>query len=173
MADAVCQLYPIDREDSVKAAIVLCYATLLRLLVASGAGFVLTACSAGITTPAVPPDLKHSWEVAFNRGDSAAVAALYSQDAELVMSGSSTVRGREAIRAAIDNMAKSGVKVRIGAEQNVGSGEIAYVYGHYSVLERDGGRNVESGTYIEVWRRRAGVWQIDLDVNAVGLPTSQ
>jgi uncharacterized protein (TIGR02246 family) len=148
-------------------------ATLLRLLVASTAGFVLTACSAGITTPAVPVELKHSWEVAFNRGDSAAVAALYSRDAQLVMSGSATARGRQAIRAAIDNMVKSGVKVRIGAEQNVGSGEIAYVYGPYSVLERDGGRSVETGSYVEVWRRRAGVWQIDLDVNVVGLPTTQ
>ncbi|MDB6089841.1 MAG: hypothetical protein JWN85_2625 [Gammaproteobacteria bacterium] len=156
-----------------KAAIVSSYATLLRLFVAPAAGLVLTACSAGIATPAVPVELKHSWEVAFNRGDSAAVAALYSQDAQLVMSGSATARGRQAIRAAIDSMVKSGVKVRIGAEQNVGSGEIAYVYGPYSVLEHDGGRSVETGSYVEVWRRRAGVWQIDLDVNAVGIPTAQ
>lgn len=124
----------------------------------------------GVIDPGVSPDLKHSWEVSFNKGDADAVAALYSPNAELVMSGSPTVRGRDAIRAAIDNMIKSGVKVRIGAAQNVGAGDIAYVYGPYTVLERDGGRNIESGSYIELWRRRGGVWQIDLDVNAAGPP---
>ena len=38
-------------------------------------------------------------------------------------------------------MIKSGVKVRIGCAQNVGSGEISPdVYGPYSVLAPDGGR---------------------------------
>ena len=37
-------------------------------------------------------------------------------------------------------MIKSGVKVRIGCAQNVGSGDLAYVYGPYSVLAPDGGR---------------------------------
>jgi ketosteroid isomerase-like protein len=60
------------------------------------------------------------------------------------------------------------VKLRIGSAQNVGSGDVAYVYGPYSVFDHEGGREVESGTYIEVWRRRAGTWQIDLDINATG-----
>jgi ketosteroid isomerase-like protein len=139
-----------------------------RLLCALGVLLALTACGAPVVSPGVPVELKHSWEVSFNQGDSAAVAALYSEEAQLVMSGSAPIQGKAAIRKTVDDMIKSGVKLRIGATQNVGSGDIAYVYGPYSVFEHDGGREVESGTYIEVWRRRAGAWQIDLDVNAVG-----
>jgi ketosteroid isomerase-like protein len=146
-----------------------------RALCAFGVTLVLTtACSDGVVTPGVPIELKHSWEVSFNRGDGAAVTALYSEEAQLVMSGAAPVRGRVAIRAAVDDMIKSGAKLRIGSAQNVGSGDIAYVYGPYSVLEHEGGREVEAGTYIELWRRRGGTWQIDLDINSIGpaIPTA-
>jgi uncharacterized protein (TIGR02246 family) len=121
-----------------------------------------------VVSPGVSPELKHSWAVAFNRGDAAAIAALYSPDAQLVMSGSPPAHGQAAIRAAVETMIKSGVKVRIGTDQNVGSGDLAYVYGHYAVLEHDGGKSVEEGSYVEVWRRHGKAWLIDLDVNAVG-----
>jgi ketosteroid isomerase-like protein len=94
--------------------------------------------------------------------------ALYSDEAELVMSGALPARGKAAIRAAVDDMIKSGVTVRIGSAQNVGSGDLAYVYGPYSVLAPDGGREVEAGSFMGVWRRRAGTWKIDVDVNSVG-----
>lgn len=128
----------------------------------------LTACNAGVVSPGVSPELKHSWEVCFNKGDVDGVVRLYSPDAELVMSGSAPIRGRAAIRATVEAMIRSGVKVRIGANQNIGSGDLAYVYGHYSVLDRDGAKSVEEGDYIELWRRRDGAWRIDLDVNSVG-----
>ena len=146
-----------------------------RMFCAVGVTLVLTtACSDGVVTPGVPIELKHSWEVSFNRGDGAAVVALYSEEAQLIMSGAAPVRGKAAIRTAVDDMIKSGVKLRIGSAQNVGSGDIAYVYGPYSVFEHEGGREVEAGTYIEVWRRRAGTWQIDLDINSTGpaIPTT-
>ena len=140
----------------------------LRVRSAIAGAVLIAACSGGTVSPGVSPELKHTWEVAFNRGDSAAVAALYSPDAELIMSGAAPVKGPAAIRAVIDAMVKSKVKVRIGSGQNVGSGELAYVYGPYSVFDHDGGQVIESGTYLEVWRRRGGTWQIDLDLNAVG-----
>jgi uncharacterized protein (TIGR02246 family) len=121
-----------------------------------------------LTQPGVSPELKHSWEVAFNRGDAAAVAALYAQDAQLVMSGSSPVRGRAGIEEAVRRMIQSGVKVRIASEQNLGSGSLAYVSGPYAVLEGEGGREVETGQYVEVWSNHEGTWLIDLDVNAAG-----
>ncbi|HVW69456.1 MAG TPA: DUF4440 domain-containing protein [Steroidobacteraceae bacterium] len=130
---------------------------------------LLSGCSTPVVSPGMPPELKHSWEVSFNRGDSAAVAALYSDNAELVMSNAAPVTGKTAIRAEIDRMIQSGAKVRIGAAQNVGSGDLAYVYGPYSVAGQNG-QVIEAGTYVEVWRRRGGVWRIDLDVNSVGAP---
>ena len=131
---------------------------------------LLTACGQTVTQPGVSPERKHSWEVAFNRGDAAAVASLYADDAQLIMPGSPPVHGKAAIRNAVEQMIRSGAKVRIGAEQNRGSGGLAYVYGPYSVLDREGGKVIESGAYVEVWSQHDGAWLIDLDVNAAGPP---
>jgi uncharacterized protein (TIGR02246 family) len=137
-------------------------------LMAAGAA-MLAACSAPASvSPGVAPELKHSWEVNFNRGDAAAVAALYAPDAQLVMSGSETAKGPEAIRAVVEAMIQSGAKVHIESSQNVGAGDIAYVFGTYTVLDHEGGRDVERGSYVEVWRHQDGAWRISLDVNAAG-----
>jgi ketosteroid isomerase-like protein len=116
----------------------------------------------------MPPELKHSWEVSFNKGDADAIARLYSGQAELVMTGAPPVKGPEAIRAAVEQMIRSGAKVEIGSAQNVGAGDIAYVYGPYAVRDHEGGKVIEQGSFLEVWRKRNGTWQIDLDVNSTG-----
>jgi hypothetical protein len=80
-----------------------------RVLCAFGVTLVLTtACSDGVVTPGIPIELKHSWEVSFNRGDGSTVAALYSEEAQLIMSGAAPIRGKAAIRAAVDDMIKRG-----------------------------------------------------------------
>ena len=124
-------------------------------------------------SPGVSPELKHSWEVNFNRGDAAAVVALYAPDAQLLMSGSEPIKGATAIRGAIDSMIKSGVKVHIDSTENVGAGDIAYVFGTYSILDPARSREEEHGTYVEIWRRRDGAWKITVDINAAGPPPHQ
>jgi uncharacterized protein (TIGR02246 family) len=139
-------------------------------LAATCAALAIVACAPqGPLSPAVPPELKHSWEVAFNRGDADTVAALYGPDAQLVMPGAEPVRGREAIRSAVLEMIKSGVKVRIDTEQNVGTDSVAYVYGPYRVADAQG-RVVERGRYVETWRKDSGTWHIDIDINTAGPP---
>jgi uncharacterized protein (TIGR02246 family) len=136
-------------------------------LLTLAAALALGGCnSPGASSPTLAQ--KRSWEVSFNRGDSAAVADLYAPNAELVMSGSAPIRGREAIRAAIDTMLRSGVKVRIDTDRLSTGGNLAYFYGPYSVSSKQG--IVERGTYLEVWHRYDGQWLIDLDVNATGAP---
>jgi uncharacterized protein (TIGR02246 family) len=139
----------------------------LRLALAFAAIWALGGCSRPMDS-GPPLARKHSWEVHFNQGDAAAVAALYAPNAELVMSGEAPIRGREAIRAAIDRMLHSGVKVRIGTDRAVTAGDLAYFYGPYEVSSSQ--RVVERGAYLEVWRHHAGQWLIELDVNATGAP---
>ena len=116
------------------------------------------------------PEVEHSWEVSFNQGDANAVAALYAADAQLVMSGAALIRGVTDMCCAIEEETNSGVKARIYAEQNVGAGGIAYVYGTFPVLRSERGPEVERGAYAEVRRRRGGGWKIEFDVNAPGVP---
>jgi len=132
---------------------------------------MVAACTPAPTvySPAVPPELKHSWEVAFNRGDAAAVAALYTADAQLMMSGSEPIKGPRDIQQTVQGMIDSGLKVQIGATSNVGSGEIAYVSGTYEVRQGAEGPETEHGGFVEVWRRQNDEWRIVLDVNAAGV----
>ena len=132
----------------------------------------LAACAARPRTvePGVPPELKHSWEVSFNQGNAKGVADLYAPDAQLVMSGAAPIRGPAEIQRAVEEMIKTGAKVHIDAETNVGAGDVAYVYGSYAISDGMGGRETERGRYVEVWRRLDGAWAIVLDVNAVGEP---
>jgi len=134
----------------------------------------LAACAVGprAVEPGVPPDIKHSWEVSFNQGNAKSVADLYAPDAQLVMSGAPPIRGPADIRRAVEEMIKTGAKVHIDVESNVGAGDIAYVYGSYTISDGKVGREIERGHYVEVWRRRDGAWVIVLDVNAVGEPLS-
>jgi ketosteroid isomerase-like protein len=132
--------------------------------------FTLSLSACMTTSPGVSPELKHSWEVSFNRGDANAITALYAPEAQLVMSGASPIRGIANIQRAIEDMIKSGVRVHIDAEQNLRAGDIAYVYGAYVVRRGEDGPETERGTYLEIWRRRNGAWKIDLDVNASGAP---
>lgn len=139
----------------------------LRGALAVALTLAVAGCS-GLHGPGLPLPQKHSWENSFNRGDSAAVAALYAPDGELVMSGAAPVRGRKAIRAELDRMIQSGVKVRIGTARAERAGDLAYFYGPYSVSSHQG--VAERGMYLEVWRRHGGQWLIELDVNSTGVP---
>ena len=38
----------------------------------------------------------------------------------------------------------------------------------YAVLDHEGGKDVERDTYVVVWRRLDGAWELSLDVNAAG-----
>ena len=138
----------------------------LRGAVAVALTLAVGACS--MHSPALPLAQKRSWEEHFNAGDSAAVAALYAPDAQLVLSGAAPIRGRTAIRTAIDGLERSGVKVSIDTVRAEKVGDLAYFYGPYGVSSKHA--VVERGTYLEIWRRHGGQWFIELDVNATGAP---
>ena len=140
--------------------------SLRRIALACLATALVAGCTSGASSPGVPPELKHSWEVNFNKGDGAAVVALYAPDAELIMSGSETSKGTAAIAAAVDAMIKSGAKVHIDSAQNVGAADLAYVSGTYTVTDGAAGAVIERGGYVEVWRRTDGAWKIVTDINA-------
>ncbi len=142
----------------------------IRLVLILALFLVAGGCSARAGTGA-PIAHKRLWEVFFNRGDAAAVAALYSRNAELALSGAPPIRGRDAIRAALTRMVQSGVKVRIDVDRSAAAGDWAYFFGPYRVLRRR--KIVEQGSYLEVWRRHGARWLIDLDIMAAAAPIAR
>jgi ketosteroid isomerase-like protein len=136
-------------------------------LTAAALTLAVAGCG-GSQNSALPLAKKRSWEDSFNSGNSAAVAALYAPDAELVLSGAPPIRGPAAIRAELDSLVQSGVKASIDVTRSEAVGDLAYFYGSYSVSSKQS--IVERGTYLEVWRRHGKQWLIELDVNATGAP---
>jgi len=63
------------------------------------AAFLLLAAPALAQTKATIQKLDDEWSAAFNRGDAAGVAAMYTPDAYVLPPGSNMVKGRSAIEA--------------------------------------------------------------------------
>jgi uncharacterized protein (TIGR02246 family) len=62
-------------------------------------GLLLDAASAFAQDKATIQKLNDAWTAAFNKGDAAAVAAMYTEDAYVLPPGAEMVRGRAAIEA--------------------------------------------------------------------------
>src|SRR5262245_53568281 len=80
------------------------------------------------------------WEAALSRGDSAAIANLYTPDAQLLPPNGNVVSGREAIQKYWQGAISSGFKaVSLTTLEAESCGDTAYEVGKYSV-PGDGGK---------------------------------
>ena len=61
-------------------------------------GTVLSAASAAAQNKPMIQKLNDEWSTAFNKGDSHALAELYTEDAYVLPAGSEMVHGRQAIQ---------------------------------------------------------------------------
>lgn len=107
-----------------------------------------------------------SWLPEMERGDAAAVAAVYADDGVLLTSQGAVFLGRAAIaaryRAALVKMGRV-VGGRLVQEGVTVSGGMIYEWGHgWLATEKDGKRRVGApGAYFTVWRRDPdGTWRI-------------
>jgi len=101
---------------------------------------------------------------AFRRGDSAAMANLYTAEAQLLPAGSDFVRGGAAIRAfwqsVFDMGLKDGVLETVEVEAH---GDTAIEVGRYRLMA-GGGALADSGKYIVVWKNDRGTWKLHRDI---------
>ncbi len=107
--------------------------------------------------------LDQAWEKAFNAGDAAATAKLYSQDAKLMAPGAKPASGVSAIRADLENAVKQGVKNTLTLEDVVASGNYAIETGNW-VATGAGGKHLDHGPYVTVYKKEGGGWKIYRDI---------
>ena len=104
----------------------------------------------------------------FQRGDAAAVAALYTADARLLPPGAPMMSGTEAIRAFWQGAMNLGIKAATLETIDVESsgGELATEIGKFTLsMEKPGGERVEqTGKYVVLWKNDAGVWKLHADI---------
>jgi uncharacterized protein (TIGR02246 family) len=106
-----------------------------------------------------------AFQKAFHTGDADTIALMYTEDAELFVPETSTIKGREAIAQAWKAIVGSGgnsVRVEIGEVQE--SGDWAYEIGRFTASAPDG-IVLNAGKYIVIWKRQAtGEWKTHRDI---------
>ena len=105
---------------------------------------------------------------AYERGDSAAVAALYTQNAIVFPPGGEMVKGRQAIGEFWKATRDSGVKSATLTTVDVGeSGDLAYEVGTILLTIQPEGKEpaTASAKSVVVWERQTdGSWQLHRDI---------
>jgi uncharacterized protein (TIGR02246 family) len=115
---------------------------------------------------------------AASRGDMAAVAALYTDDAILLPPNAEMVRGKQGIKAFFDGLvAQMGVpQLSLQTAQVEEIGDTANEIGAYTLkVQPPGGEPVtDIGKYVVVWKRQGDAWKLAIDIWNTNspLPTS-
>jgi ketosteroid isomerase-like protein len=103
---------------------------------------------------------------AFNAGDGATVANLYSEDAALFPPGGARVDGRPAIQTFWQGAIDSGMKIDELHAVEVDSGsDVAGEVGVFILsVPGDSGVTKVAGKYIVIWKRIGHTWQLHRDI---------
>ena len=118
----------------------------------------LAACTTQQDVP-LPAAVTTALETAFNKGDIQACIDLYTDDAEIIAEDAPVVRGKSAIEGFFKNEVSKDIAFDTDSRMSVVSGDVAMEQGTYRVRNVVQGLDVESGDYMNVWRRTKGEWK--------------
>ena len=108
-----------------------------------------------------------TWNEAYNAGEVDKIVALYADDTVVMPPNVPAVSGREALKAYLTkDVAASraaGLVAKDGTSSVGVSGDLAWHAGSSSVVD-SAGKTVETGSYVEVWRRTNGQWLMVRDI---------
>ena len=109
---------------------------------------------------------------AFAAHDAAALARLYTPDAQLLPPNSDFVTGREAIQTFWQGVMDAGVAAAtLTMEEVVGADSMAVEVGRLELSAADGSV-IDEGKYIVWWQRTPAGWQLHRDIWNTSRPAS-
>ena len=108
---------------------------------------------------ALPKDVTSALETAFNKGDVAACADIYADDAEIISNQTNSVTGKHAINGFFKDQVSRDILFDTDTKLSVVSGNVAMEQGTYRVRNVVQGVDVEYGDYLNVWRKTDGKWK--------------
>ena len=126
---------------------------------------VTCAGSAFAQSKAAIQKLNDEWTAAFNKGDAAAVAAMYAADAYVLPPGGDLVQGRKAIEAFWKKAATQvgDAKLVTVDVQPLGRGAAREI-GAVTLQTKAQPPQQLVGKYAVVWRRIGGKWLLETDI---------
>lgn len=109
--------------------------------------------------------LNDEWAAAFNKGDSHAVAQLYTEDAYILPAGAEMVHGRQAIQGFWDNTMKQlgDGKLTTVDVQPLGP-DAAREIGTFSFKTKGNAPQQVNGKYVVIWRKVNDRWKLATDI---------
>lgn len=105
----------------------------------------------------------------FSRGETAAIAACYTRDAQLLVPHNEIIRGRDAIEKIFGMSAGHGHKLAFTTLELEGDEDSALEIGQYTRKDA-GGAMLDRGKYLVVWKRIGSDWKIHRDMISTSLP---
>ncbi len=109
--------------------------------------------------------LNDVWTAAFNKGDAAAVAALYTEDAYVLPPGSAMVKGRPAIEAFWRQAAQQMTDAKLTTVDVLPLGRsAAREIGTVTLKTKSQPPQEIVGKYVVVWRKVGRDWKLATDI---------
>ncbi len=110
------------------------------------------------------------FEAAFNRGDAAAVASLYTENGQFLQPHGEPAKGRAAIQTVFQGLMDMGVRtIRLETLEVESYGDTASEIGTYA-LEADDGQLLDRGKFLVLWKKQADQWRLHRDMINSSLP---
>jgi len=107
---------------------------------------------------------------AFNQGDAAGLAALYTKNGQLLPAHSNFVTHQPAIQAFWQGAMDMGIKsARLETLETEEQGDTAYEVGKYT-LQGEAGQLLDTGKYVVIWKQEDGQWKLHRDIWTSSLP---
>ena len=134
-------------------------------LAAIALSLMLSAASAAAQNKPMIQKLNDEWSAAFNKGDSHALAELYTEDAYVLPAGSEMVHGRQAIQGFWDGTMKQLGDGRLTTVdvQPLGP-DAAREIGTFSFKTKGNAPQDITGKYVVVWRKINDQWKLATDI---------
>ena len=110
---------------------------------------------------------------AFSQGDAAALAALYTENGQVLPPNSEFVTGKEAIQTFGKTLIDMGIKeVNLEIIEVDGHGNTAIEISKYT-LKGEGGQVLDKGKLIVIWKKENGQWKIHRDIFNSSMPVQE
>jgi len=107
---------------------------------------------------------------AFSQSDTAALAALYTENGQVLPPNSKFVTGKEAIQTFWQALIDMGIKeVKLEIIEVEGHGNTAIEVSNFT-LQGEGGQVFDKGKYIVIWKKVDGQWKLHRDIFNSSMP---
>ena len=111
-----------------------------------------------------------SFMATFKRGDAAGLAALYTENGQVLPPNSDSVTGRQAIQMFWQAVMDMGIKeAKLEIVEVEGHDDTAIEVSIFSLMG-EGGQVLDKGKYIVIWKQEDGQWKLHRDIFNSSMP---